>query len=219
MSRTVKIFCFSLLFAITGTCILFSADRYALVIGNSAYKNKEIASLVNPVNDAADVAAALKALGYNVKLMTNAGLMDMINAVRDFAGDLRRNSSNEGFFWFAGHGLSVRGVHYLLPVDVNPVDESIIARGSFAVDELMEEIGNARNRTNLIVIDACRNNLLPTGRSLGGRGLAVLSADDYRVSMNKIVYSTMAGRVASDGLPGSRNSPFAQAFLSKIQNP
>ena len=199
---------------------LFAADRYALVIGNGNYRDKNISSLSNPVNDATDVAAVLKRIGYNVTLKTNVGLRDMIGIVKDFSGNLKRSSDTEGLFWFAGHGLSVRGIHYLLPVDVDPVDDNMIVRGSFSVDDLMEEIGNARNRTNLIVIDACRNTLLPGGeRSVGSRGLTVLSADDYRVSGNKIVYSTMAGRTASDGAQGSRNSPFAQAFIANIEKP
>ena len=201
----------------------FSADnRYALVIGNGNYRDRSIASLANPVNDATDVAASLKSIGYNVTLKTNIGLRDMISAVRDFTVLLRRAPENEGFFWFAGHGLSIRGIHYMLPVDIDPVDDNIIARGAYSVDDLMEEIENSRNRTNLIVIDACRNTLLPGAsgsRSTGSRGLAVLSRDDYRIKGNKIVYSTMAGRTASDGASGSRNSPFAQAFLSHIQSP
>ena len=199
---------------------LFTAEnRYALVIGNGNYRDRSIASLANPVNDATDLAASLGSLGYNVTLKTNAGLIDMINAIKDFSVDLMRDPANEGFFWFAGHGLSVRNIHYMLPVDVNPVDDNLIARGSYSVDDLMEEIENARNRTNLIVIDACRNTLLPGGsRSVGTRGLAVLSQNDYRIRGNKIVYSTMAGRTASDGLPGSRNSPFAQAFISLIDS-
>jgi len=175
-----------------------------------------------PPNDAADVAAALKDVGYNVTLKTNIGLREMLTAVRDFTGDLRRSSDTEGFFWFAGHGLSIRGIHYLLPSDVDASDESIIARGSYAVDELMQEIEETRNRTNLIVIDACRNNFLPgagSTRSTATRGLAVLSRDDYRIRGNKIIYSTMAGKTAADGLSGSRNSPFAQAFISKIGSP
>jgi len=201
--------------------LVFSADRYALVIGNGNYRDSTIASLTNPVNDATDVASALGRLGYNVSLKTNVGLRDMINAIRDFTGNLRRNSQNEGFFWFAGHGLSVRNIHYLLPVDVDPVDDNMIARGSFSVDDLLEEIGNARNVTNLIVIDACRNTLIPgsANRTVGSRGLSIVSADDIRASGNKIVYSTMAGRTAADGVPGSRNSPFAQAFILHVMNP
>ena len=201
--------------------LIFPADRYALVIGNGNYRDRTIASLTNPVNDATDIAASLGKLGYNVTLKTNIGLRDMINVIRDFTGNLRRNSQNEGFFWFAGHGLSVRNVHYMLPVDVDPADDNMIARGSYSVDDLLEEIGNARNVTNLIVIDACRNTLIPgsANRTVGVRGLSILSADDIRISGNKVVYSTMAGRTAADGVPGSRNSPFAQAFIKNIMNP
>jgi len=219
MAKKSRFFwCFCLIIVAAG--FAFSQNRYALVIGNGNYKSREISALTNPVNDATDMAAVMKDLGYNVTLKTNVGLRDMMDSVQDFSMNLKRSSDNEGFFWFAGHGLSVRGIHYMLPVDVDPVNDNIIARGSFSVDDLMEEIGNARNRTNLIVIDACRNTLLPGGsRNVGTRGLSILAADDYRISGNKIVYSTMAGRTAADGLPGSRNSPFAQAFIENIKNP
>jgi len=212
---------FIALFLICAGSLLFSADnRFALVIGNGNYRDRNISALANPVNDATDVAASLNGLGYDVTLKTNVNLREMIDAIEAFSFNLRRSPDSEGFFWFAGHGLSVRGIHYLLPVDVDPVNDNIIARGSYSVDDLMEEIGTARNRTNLVVIDACRNTLLPGGnRSVGTRGLTVLSADDYRVAGNKIVYSTMAGRTAADGVPGSRNSPFAQAFISNINKP
>ena len=223
MTRNLSFFLCSFIIFLFAAGFVFSAEnRHALVIGNENYRDQNIASLTNPVNDATDVAAALGKIGYNVTLKTNIGLKEMMSSIRDFAVALKRAPENEGFFWFAGHGLSVRGVHYMLPVDVDAEDDSIIARGSYSVDDLMEELENARNRTNLIVIDACRNALLPGAsgsRSLGTRGLAVLSRDDYRIMGNKIVYSTMAGRTALDGTPGSRNSPFAQAFISHINSP
>ncbi|MDR1249531.1 MAG: caspase family protein [Treponema sp.] len=90
----------------------------------------------------------------------------------------------------------------------------------------MEEIEKASNKTNLIVIDiidACRNRLLPgnssRSRSIGSRGLSVLSINDARIKGNKIVYSTAAGKTAADGAAGSRNSPFAEAFLRHINSP
>ena len=75
--------------------MVFSADRYALVIGNGNYRDRNIASLANPANDAADVAAVLRKIGYRVTLKTNVGLRDMLNAVKDFSGDLRRSTDNE----------------------------------------------------------------------------------------------------------------------------
>ena len=55
--------------------------RYALVVGNSAYKT---APLKNPAKDAQDMAALLKALGFHVTLKVDAGLKDMEEAVRTF---------------------------------------------------------------------------------------------------------------------------------------
>ena len=220
MLKISRFLCAGLLLALIGTGSLFSQTRYALVIGNGNYRNKEISSLANPVNDATDMAAVLRELGYNVSLKTNIGLVDMMDSIQEFSYNLKRSAETEGFFWFAGHGLSVRGIHYLLPVDVDPMNDSIIARGSYSVNDLMEEIEYARNKTNLIVIDACRNTILPgTSRSVGTRGLSVLASDDYRIAGNKIIYSTMVGKTAADGIPGSRNSPFAQAFISNIKNP
>ena len=69
--------------------LLFPANRYALVIGNGAYKDSNFSCLANPVNDAADVAAALKELGYSVTLKTNLGLRELLNAILDFTGTLK----------------------------------------------------------------------------------------------------------------------------------
>jgi hypothetical protein len=83
----------------------------------------------------------------------------------------------------------------------------------------MTEIESAGNLTNLVVIDACRNNVIPGSRSVNSRGLAILSHSDMRIRGNKIVYSTQAGMTASDGTSGAKNSPFAQAFIANIGNP
>ena len=128
MLKISRFICAALLFALFGTGSLFSQNRYALVIGNGNYRNREISTLGNPVNDATDMAAVLRELGYNVTLKTNIGLIDMMDSIQEFAFNLRRSPETEGFFWFAGHGLSVRGIHYLLPVDVDPMNESIIAK-------------------------------------------------------------------------------------------
>jgi hypothetical protein len=201
---------------------LFAQNRYALVIGNNNYRN-DVSPLTNPVNDAEDVAKAVGELGYEVTLLKNIELDDMMEAIVRFTASLSRNADSEGFFWFAGHGLSVEDQHFLLPINVNPVNDSMIKRSSYSVDELMGEIEKANNQTNLIVIDACRNKLLPgnssRSRSIGSRGLAVLSLNDTRISGNKIVYSTAAGKTAADGAAGSRNSPFAEAFLHHIKSP
>jgi hypothetical protein len=212
----------TLFFFLSVSGILLAQNRHALVIGNNNYRN-DVSPLGNPVNDAEDIARAAGELGYEVTLMKNVVLAEMINAIEQFTARLSRDADSEGFFWFAGHGLSVKEQHYLLPIDVNPENDNMISRTSYSVDELMGEIEKAHNKTNLIVIDACRNKLLPgnssRSRSVGSRGLAVLSLDDARIKGNKIVYSTAAGKTAADGAAGSRNSPFAEAFLHNIKSP
>jgi hypothetical protein len=199
-----------------------AGHRYALIIGNNSYRN-DVTPLSNPANDAEDIAKAVGELGYSVTLKKNVTLTEMMTAIEQFTLNLSRDAGSEGFFWFAGHGLSIDDQHYLLPVDVNPGNDNMISRTSYSVDDLMGEIEKAKNMTNLVVIDACRNKVLPgnssRSRSIGSRGLAVLSLNDAKIRGNKIVYSTAAGKTAADGAAGSRNSPFAEAFLHNLKSP
>src|SRR5262249_27057450 len=98
------------------------ASRLALVIGNGAYRD---APLPNPINDAADVAKALEASGFTVIRRENASLREMHLALREFGDKLGRQAT--GLFYFAGHGLQVRGRNYLLPVDADVAREDEVA--------------------------------------------------------------------------------------------
>jgi hypothetical protein len=191
-----------------------TGNRYALVIGNNNYKNG-ITALSTPVNDANDVSASLKTLGYETVLKTNTTIADLDDTIEQFLTKLDTNRESEGFFWFAGHGVNVGNKHYLLAVDVDPRNDSSIIRGSYSVDKLVELFDMVKNKANLLVIDACRNDFVPGSRSVSGRGLAVVASDS--VVGNVIAYSTRAGQTADDGKPGDRNSPFAAAFLSNIK--
>ncbi|MDR0585948.1 MAG: caspase family protein [Treponema sp.] len=192
---------------------LFAANRYALVIGNNDYRS--IPKLTNPVNDADAVAANLRELGYEVVLKTNLDIAAMDHEIDSFFTKLKGSEESEGFFWFAGHGLSVEEKQHLLGIDVDPGSNRTISRGAYTVDELVEKFRQIKNKSNLIVIDACRNVALPGNRALGSRGLSVIS--DVGIRGNKIIYSTMAGKTASDGQAGAKNSPFAQAFLTNMK--
>ncbi|GBU28671.1 hypothetical protein R84B8_02231 [Treponema sp. R8-4-B8] len=190
-----------------------TGNRYALVIGNNSYKNG-ITALSTPVNDATDVSASLKTLGYETVLKTNTTIADLEEAIDQFLIKLDTNRESEGFFWFAGHGVNIANKHYLLAVDVDPRNDNSIKRGSYSVDELVERFDRVKNKANLLVIDACRNDFIPGSRAVSGRGLAVVASDS--VVGNVIAYSTRAGQTADDGKPGDRNSPFCAAFLSNI---
>jgi formylglycine-generating enzyme required for sulfatase activity len=209
---------FVVLFFITP--LLFAVDpdrRFALVLGNSDYQHVE--SLVNPANDAADVAAKLRQLGFQVKLKLNVGNVEMGRVINDYVRQLASHPDNEGFFWYAGHGVQIEGENYLLPVDIDAEDDVAIQYGSYPLNRLIESFERtARNKLNLVILDACRNN--PFRNTSGGnRSLSRgLSTVEHVPQDLFILFSTSAGAVAADGERGKRNSPFAEAFLKYMDS-
>jgi hypothetical protein len=210
LSRKTTAFVLALLFF---PCFLRAGERYALVIGNAAYTNIE--KLNTPVNDARDVTEALAFLGFKVDLRINAGIDEMEEAIYHFAGLLSADRENEGFFWYAGHGVQADGENFLLPVDIRAERISQVKRMSCSMGDLLAELENARNMVNVVILDACRNNPLPVESRGLSRGLAAAPA----VQDTFIMFSTAAGATADDGGAGARNSPFTQAFLNCVITP
>jgi len=188
------------------------SPRYALVIGNGAYA--DFGKLKNPVNDATDVAAALKKLGFQVQLLTDASRKQMNQGLNDFYDKLVQDPASEGFFWYAGHGVQSKGENYLVPIGSEIRREADLEDEAVSVRKITALLDDARNRVNVVVLDACRNNPIPTVGRSGARGLTVVSAAPPE---SVIMYSTGAGQVAADG--SGRNSPFAQAFLTYLAQP
>jgi hypothetical protein len=205
----------AVLLALTSS-VLFAQQpqKYALVIGNAEYQRIE--KLNNTINDAQDIGAALRDLGYRVDVKTNLSQYQMIDAVDAFSTRLNSDRSSEGFFWYAGHAVQIRDENYLLPVDITVDSESRVRAGSYSLNALLEALDGARNKVNVIVLDSCRDNPLPTrARGSGARGLTVvqdLPSDLF------IMFSTAPGNKAEDGAKGKRNSPFAEAFLKYIKS-
>jgi hypothetical protein len=188
-------------------------QRYALVIGNSNYA--KIEKLRTPANDATDIAAALKRLGYKVDLKLNVGIDQMDRAIIDFTDRLGLDRDNEGFFWYAGHGVQVEGENYLLPVDIQAERISQVKRSAYSLTDILRGLESARNKVNVVVLDACRNNPLPAESRSLARGLSAAPV----IQDTFVMFSTAAGATASDGDPASRNSPFTEAFLKNIEKP
>ena len=203
-----------LFMAVSGVLFAQQPPKYALVIGNAEYQRIE--KLNNTINDAQDIGAALRRLGYQVDLKTNLNQYQMIDAMDAFSARLSSDRSSEGFFWYAGHAVQIRDENYLLPVDITVDSESRVRAGSYSLNTLLETLEGARNKVNVIVLDSCRDNPLPTGaRGTGARGLRVvndLPADLF------IMFSTAPGSKAEDGVRGKRNSPFAEAFLKYVRS-
>ena len=196
----------------------FAAKRVALVIGNAAYEHTT--ALRNPVNDATDMARALRALDFEVVEGLDLSEAGFDEKRREFAKKSR--GAEVTLLFYAGHGLQMNGQNYLVPVDAKLEEEIDLDLEAIKLDDLM---GQMRGDTNLVFLDACRDNPLARGlaRSMGasrsaavGRGLAQLGTEGTVPGM-LIAYATQPGNVAKDG--EGRNSPFTGALLKHIGTP
>jgi len=183
--------------------------RTALVIGNGAY---EPGRLKNPVNDATDMAAALKRLGFTVILKTNAKQREMDDAVREFGRSLTR--SDVGLFFFAGHGVQVGGSNYLIPVGARIEKEEDVRFEAIDAGRVLSEMDVANNGVNIVLLDACRNNPFARSFRSDSRGLAIIGQVPRGAFIS---YATAPGNVARDG--EGRNSPYTGALLQHMQTP
>jgi uncharacterized caspase-like protein len=207
----------TVLIALLGLCLLAATalaapagaeGRYALVIGNSAYKS---APLKNPAKDARDMAALLGTLGFNVTLKIDAGVKDMEEAVRGFGLNLRHGGV--GLFYFAGHGIQVAGSNYLVPVDAKIQSESDVRFECVDAGRVLGKMEDAGNSLNIVILDACRNNPFSRGFRSADRGLAEMRAPTGSI----IAYATAPGSVASDG--SGENGIYTKHLLKNMRTP
>lgn len=192
--------------------------RIALVVGNSAYANAN--PLANPVNDARDLAAALQSLGFKVIVGTDLDKRAFDTKVRDFVRALP--GADVALFFYAGHGLQLNGQNYLVPIDAKLEGERDLDFETTRLDFVLRQMELEREqKTNLVFLDACRDNPLARNlaRSMGTRsvGLGQGLAQVQTGVGTFITYSTQPGNVALDGT--GRNSPFASALLKHIAEP
>jgi tetratricopeptide (TPR) repeat protein len=192
-------------------------NRVALVIGNSTYAN--VGALQNPEHDANLVADVLKRTGFkSVTLLTNLRKDALVSALRDFAA--RAETADWAVVYYAGHGMEVGGINYLIPTDAKIVADRDI--GFEAVP--LEQVLNAAERSKklrLVILDACRNNPFANrmkrtqtvaSRSVS-QGLAAIEPEAGTL----VVYAARDGEIALDG--DGINSPFASAFVKNLSTP
>ena len=182
--------------------------RVALVIGNGAY---QAAPLKNPVNDARAVSEALKKSGFTVTRLEDATRPQMREAIRAFGA--RIAEGGVGLFYFAGHGMQVKGRNYLVPVGADIAAEDEVAGEAVEVDAILAKMETARNRLNILILDACRNN--PFGRSFRNsqQGLAQVDAPTGTF----VAFATAPGRTAADG--SGANGLYTEALLRQFHTP
>ena len=195
---------FILLLAVLNTP-LFSLDKKALVIGNSSYKF--FAPLTTPGKEAKQMASSLKRLGFEVNILLDSSLEKMLEALYDL-----EKSANNGdlcLFHYGGHGVQSGGENFLIPVDADISDERKLRTRALNLNEVMSSLEISGSSTNIVIIDACRDNPIPGLTRSGARGLAV-TANPPGNSI--IIYSAQAGSTAEDGV-------FTPTLLKYLEEP
>ena len=189
-------------------------ERYALVIGNGAYEN--IDPLRNPPNDVRLVSQALTGTGFKVTTLIDADLESMDEAVNQFAVDLDNAGENTvGIFYYAGHAVGYQGENWLIPVGADIRQATHLKYRTLSANVVLGLMEEARNATDIVIFDSCRNNPF-RGFSLSGtRSLGQgLNTMDIAPSGSYMTFSTAPGQVAYDG--SGDYSPFAEAFAEEV---
>jgi uncharacterized caspase-like protein len=190
--------------------------RLALVIGISGYT--AVAKLPNPERDAGEIAAALQADGFDVTKVDNLTRADFLSVINRFSDSAAR--ADWAVIYFAGHGLQIDGVNYLVPVDAKLATDRDVPDEAIALDRLINTVGAAR-KLGLVIIDACRNNpflekmrFTVASRAAHTRGLARVQPQGTTL----VEFSARDGQEALDGDP-TGNSPFAAALANRLATP
>ena len=186
--------------------------RLALIIGNSAYQN--ITALPNPVNDAKLMSSTLRELGFEVMCFTDLDRKTMTDKIYDF-GDKLKEQNAVGLFYYAGHGLQVNGVNYLVPVTASVKREQEVDDECVSIEKVLGQLEYAGNDLNIIILDACRNNpFASVSRSASGDGgLAQMNAPKGTF----VAYATSPGKTASDGT--GNNGLYTEQLAKAVKIP
>ena len=186
----------------------------AFIIGNSDYKDPQAPKLRNPVNDATDISAKLKKMGFEVVLLLDATIDKLDEGMSEF----KRKAENYdvALFYYSGHGIQSKGANYILPIDVSGLTAENVQRKCVDMQEVLNAMEDSQCKLKIVVLDACRDDPFTKSwhRSAGmARGLSIMNAPEGTI----ISYATAPGKTADDGI--GRNSPYTEAFLKSLEKP
>jgi TPR repeat protein len=212
LSRLVFVLFLAPLLALLAIAPAKAEKRVALVVGNSAYRN--VAPLQNPANDARLMATTLRDLGFTLVgdgAQLNLDKAQFESAVQKFG--VAAQGSDVSLFYYAGHGVQVRGKNFLAPVEANLTKEADVYLQMVDAEAVLSQMESSSARLNLVILDACRNNPFAAGMRGAGGGLAQMQAPQGTL----ISYATQPGNVAQDGEGG--DSPYTRALAQTIRHP
>jgi uncharacterized caspase-like protein len=195
----------------------------ALVIGNGAYTH--VRALPNPPNDAHAIAKSLRDIGFSVSEGIDLDRATMQKTIRDFLREAVR--AQVALVYYAGHGVQIDGRNFLVPVDIEIQAGGRMTDAMVDMDTIMAGLDD-QVRTNILILDACRNNPMasrvasaePSRAVEAGSGLAApasLGAGSTLGAGTLIAFATAPGQVALDG--EGANSPFSAALSRHIGTP
>ncbi len=201
------------------------AERVALVIGMSNYEN--VTKLKNTINDADRIAQKLQDVGFNVTLATDKTQSELLDIMQTFS--FQAETADLALVYYAGHGVEVQGINYLVPVDAKVTVAADITRVGISLNKILETVDSAR-KMRVVILDSCRNNPFVGIEGFGGTGDTSLSGNTADPNAppqglapvnpelgTLVAYAARAGQVALDGLGG--NSPYATALIDAFGRP
>ncbi len=210
MGRRILLLATMVVVIFAGTLPALADKRIALIVGNANYEN--VKRLENPRNDAMLMATTLRELGFT--LVGDGPQLDLDKAgidraIQKFSSALQ--GADVTMFYYAGHGVQVRGSNYLVPVGTNPTREADVDFQMVDVNVVLRQMEGSGTRLNLVVLDACRNNPFGSrGLRASDGGLAQMRAPEGTL----ISFATQPGSVALDG---EGNSPYTKALAATIR--
>lgn len=186
--------------------------KVALVIGVKSYT--AVPPLTNTLNDAKDIAASLRAKGFEViELLDPRTKSEMRNAAIKFSKALEDFPDGIGMLYYSGHGMQIDGANYLIPAAATLDVKADVQEQCMDMDYFLRIMESNGNHLNIVVLDACRNNPFRSFSRAADKGLSMVSAPKG----SYIVYSTKPGSVASDGV--GRNGLFTSKLLKYLNEP
>ena len=185
---------------------LSAEHREALLIGNSNYKH--ITKLNNPSSDLKKLKKSLEDLDFTVKIKTNLNSENLEESIELFQTRLARHRDTIGFLYYTGHGCQVDHEGYLIPTDVKTSKRLKVKHHALKISEMIETLKEAKNRVNMLFLDACRDVAVGTKGSSKGLGQIKNTPEGTLV-----MYATKAGETADD------NSDFINSIIKSIQEP
>lgn len=190
-------------------------SRIALVIGNSNYA--AVSRLPNAHRDSVAVAEALRGVGFsNVVIANDTNSSSLRRALRDFS--IEAEKSEWAVIYYAGHGIEIGGINYLIPVDARLASDRDALFEAVPLEQVIASLQGAK-KLRLVILDACRDNpfIKQMTRSNPSRSVSRGLAQVEPEGGTLVAYAAKAGQVALDGQ--GQNSPFVKALVKRISEP